>query len=982
MRLSILAVGMVALLSLMLHLTVVTMENRKEYSITGESTTKDINVKIVHRTGRTSSWIKQKSGRAGKIYDVTLANHTGYLVRSWVLQISIMQDCYINQFWNGEVEIHQNVGSSSEVVQRMNLAEVKQELLKVDYILDESDLLIPLKKGDYILYYPSKTVKETPIDVGKTATVGGIFYSIEKLNFTNYKMKYFVKRDWREGIGFYISMILWVIFVLMVIFYRVAILVYKRAEYENQLRQSGIFCLSEIYALVYIIDLIQGAVTPVGISEDLEADRPKELPAREQFLNLMREDAKEEYLELAMEFVDLQTLPLRFGERSSITFEYESKRFGWQRIQFIVMERSAEGGLEKVIFTVQEINQEKREKDEILHQVEAAKMESNAKSTFLANMSHEIRTPINTILGLDTMILRECEQSDVRRYAKDIKIAGNMLLALINTILDYSKLEAGKMEMIEAEYSLTQMIFEVESVVKNRIISKNLAFHVDVSENIPDRLYGDDVRLKQIIINLLTNALKYTEKGSIRLGVFGTILSPQTVHLLISVRDTGMGITKENQKKLFDRFSRFDEQKNRKVEGTGIGMSLVKGLLDMMHSELKLSSMYGKGSDFYFEIEQGICDPITVGKVDWSNPQLPNEEEYEVSFIAPEAKILVVDDNEMNLTVFKNLLKETMVQIQTARSGEEALSYVKDTVYDLIFMDHMMPKMDGIETFKRIRQDTEGANYQTPVIILTANAIQGAREEYMSVGFTDYLSKPIDDKKLEEQMQKYLAANRIQRVERKAMAGNRQDTQGMLPEIEGIDSSYAVEHVGSLDGFLYIMRQFVSVAEYDAKELQGYCDTLREHYDNQEALESYRIKVHAMKTSVALCGGLQVHGVAAQLEYAAKNGAVKQILETTGYFLDFWLQLHARIKDYIKRVEPETEVKEGNIQKNVLHSLLDQLMTSMENYDIKNSDSIMEELDKYKEDCFLQNYLDQLHLVVANLDAEGCKEICSKMKGV
>lgn len=980
MRLSVIALGVIALLSLILHVAGVTMANRKEHIATADSVEKDVEVNIVHRTDGTSSWIKQNSRRHGKIYDAMVVNNTGHEMKSWVMKINILTDCFINQFWNGEVEIHQSV-NSSEKVQRVNLAKIKKSALKVDYILDESDLLIPLQKGDYVLYYPSKSVGETPVDVGKTVTVGGIFYSSDNLSFTDYEIKYFVHTDYREGAGFYISMVLWIVFALTVLFHRVAIFVYKRAEYENQLRQSGISCLSEIYALVYIIDLLQGTVTPVGISEDLEEDRPKDLPADEQFVNLMRTDAKEEYTELATEFVDFHTLPHRLEERSSITFEYESKRFGWQRIQFIVMERNGEGTLAKVIFTVQEINQEKKEKDEILHQVEAAKMESNAKSTFLANMSHEIRTPINTILGLDTMILRECEQSQVRRYAKDIKIAGNMLLALVNTILDYSKLEAGKMEMIEAEYSLTQMIFEVESVVKNRIESKNLAFHVDVSENIPDHLYGDDVRLKQILINLLTNALKYTEKGGIRLGVYGTVLKDQKVHLLISVRDTGLGITKEDQEKLFDRFARFDEQKNRKVEGTGIGMSLVKGLLDMMHSELKLSSMYGKGSDFYFEIEQKICDPAMVGKVDWSNPTLPNEEAYEVSFVAPDAKVLVVDDNEMNLTVFKNLLKETEVQIQTASSGEEALTYAKDTAYDLIFMDHMMPKMDGIEAFKRIRTDQDGANRKTPVIILTANAIQGAREGYMSVGFTDYLSKPIDDQKLEEQLQKYLPKDLIQKAERKATSKNKPDAAASLPEIEGIDSTYAVEHVGSLEGVVYVMKQFVSVAEYDAKELQGYCDALKKQQDDAKALESYRIKVHAMKTSAALCGGLQVHGVAAQLEYAAKNGAVQQILETTGYFLDFWLQMHHRIKEYIKSTQPASEVKDGNIAKDVLNSLLDQLMTSMENYDIKNSDLIMEELDKYEEDRFLQKYLEQLHLVVANLDADGCRAICKEMKG-
>ncbi|MCR5666540.1 MAG: response regulator [Eubacterium sp.] len=951
--------------------------NNEEHVTEGLAENKEVYADVHYRGDSTSSWEKIDLGIWGNIYDMQIYNNSNVLLKDWTLTLEIVDDCYINQFWNGEVEIHQYVGTDKETVQKLCLAKYELDDLELDYILDGSDLLIPLQKGDYVTYYPTQSFKEQPIQPGDSTVVGGIFYFKDEIDLTNYHIDFHYYRDITKGALFYVFVVLTLFWLFVVGMFFVARYVYRKTQKENEIRMSGISCLSELYTVVYIVDLQSDTITPVGMKQEMDADRPKEMTAQEQFQHLFRVDPKEEYLELTQEFADLNTMAARMASKNSIVFEYESKRYGWNRIQFIAMERNDRDMVTKVLFTVQQINDEKEELDKVLGEVEKANSENNAKSAFLANMSHEIRTPINTILGLDTMILRESSEDAVRSYARDIKVAGNMLLALINGILDYSKLEAGKMELVEGEYSLKRMIYEAECVVKTRIRSKNLEFRIDVSEKLPDRLLGDDVRLKQVIINLLTNALKYTESGGIRMSVFGKMIEEDKVHLLFSVKDSGSGITPENQKKLFERFSRFDQQKNRKVEGTGIGMNLVQGLLDLMGSQLKVASVYGKGSDFYFEIEQKVLDPEPVGKVNWEtvNSEMVGEEERSI-FTAPKARVLVVDDNDMNLIVFVNLLKDTQMKIDKATSGAAALKLTQEHEYNLIFMDHMMPEMDGIEAFHRIKKQENGKNKQTPIVILTANAMQGAKEQYLKEGFTNFLAKPIDESKLEDMIIEILPDELVNKNQ--SSVGTKPALA--MPEIEGVDITYALEHSGGADGALRIMERFVQLATSDANELREYYQQLKADPENPDALTHYRIKVHAMKTSAALCGALQVHGAAAQLEYAARDKKVQQILETTEYFLEFWIKVYLEFKAYFES-NSDVDAKEGNIHEEALLSLLKQLITSMNAYDIKGSDAIVKELDSYRNDAALQEVLEELKVAVANLDAEGCEQICKKIIG-
>lgn len=382
---------------------------------------------------------------------------------------------------------------------------------------------------------------------------------------------------------------------------------------------------------------------------------------------------------------------------------------------------------------------------------------NESKARFLANMSHEIRTPINAVLGMDEMILQESREPKIKEYAVDIQNAGKSLLALINDILDFSKIESGKMEIVPVEYSLSSLICDCYNMIAMRAKEKHLKLIVENDRSLPDRLYGDEIRVRQVIVNLLTNAVKYTKEGSIVFSVQGKRMEQNCLLLQISVKDTGIGITEENCEKLFDSFQRVDEKKNRNIEGTGLGLAITKQIVELMEGEITVESEYGKGSVFRIQLPQTIKEDCPVGAFSARMDSADRKTEASTDIlVAPEGKILVVDDVEMNLKVFKGLLKKTQLQIDTALSGRQALELASQKQYHMIFLDHMMPEMDGIETFRALKQMTAGPNTDTPVIMLTANAIVGVREEYLQEGFADYLSKPVQIGHLQEMIRKYL----------------------------------------------------------------------------------------------------------------------------------------------------------------------------------------------------------------------------------
>ena len=388
---------------------------------------------------------------------------------------------------------------------------------------------------------------------------------------------------------------------------------------------------------------------------------------------------------------------------------------------------------------------------------------NQAKSDFLANMSHEIRTPLNAILGMNEMIMREA-QGNLKKYSFNIKNAGEALLAIINDVLDFSKIESGKMDIVSVSYSLSSVLNDIYTMINYRANEKGLDFTLDVDPDIPDALIGDEVRIRQVLVNILTNAVKYTPKGSVRFTIKAEYegMANDALELKFICKDTGLGIKEEDKKRLFTKFQRLDMKKNRNIEGTGLGLAITTSLVQMMKGTITVDSTYGEGSTFTVRLPQRVEHYEPMGDFKKRIEKFMEEQEsYQESFTAPDARILVVDDTEMNLIVVQSLLEKTQIQIDTCFSGMECLDMIKDTHYDIVFLDHMMPEMDGIETLKRAKELKGSKCKKTPFVALTANAVSGVREMFLANGFDDYISKPVDGKTLESVVQKFLPEDKV-----------------------------------------------------------------------------------------------------------------------------------------------------------------------------------------------------------------------------
>ena len=454
---------------------------------------------------------------------------------------------------------------------------------------------------------------------------------------------------------------------------------------------------------------------------------------------------------LAWGIIHLSTRPLKYVEKAIVQLK-ELKLEKDPKLEKYINRESEVGqiatAIDSLYDSIGDMLDAEKEK-----QIAIAASESKAK--FLANMSHEIRTPINTVIGMNEMILRENQDPAIQEYSQNIQNASRMLLGLINDVLDISKIEAGKLKIVESEYQTANMLKDIVLGVETRVKQKNLGLRLDFDEKLPSVLCGDEIRIKQVLNNLLSNAAKYTEQGTITFMVKGIRKEDEFV-LVLGVKDTGRGIREEDMEKLFGSFQRLELDKNRHIEGTGLGLNISKQLVESMHGRIEVVSKYGEGSNFMVRIPQKVVDDTPMGKLEEQKKYVMTKEKEKDYLYAPEAKILAVDDNEMNLKVVKGLLKRSGIQPDFALGGNECLELTKYVKYDVILMDHMMPEPDGVQTLHLIREDADNPNQKTPIIVLTANAIPGAEDFYMQEGFCGYLTKPLAVSALEDMLRKYL----------------------------------------------------------------------------------------------------------------------------------------------------------------------------------------------------------------------------------
>ena len=538
-----------------------------------------------------------------------------------------------------------------------------------------------------------------------------------------------------------------------------------------------------------------------------------------------------------------------------------------------------------------------RSSEQLIEAKAAAEHANTAKSEFLASMSHEIRTPINAVLGMNEMVLRESLQArdkaskenpelrgyltNISNYAGNIDSAGKNLLAIINDILDFSKIESGKMEITEADYKFSSVLNDISNIVSFKAKDKGLFFRIEVDKDLPDGLFGDELRVRQIMTNLLGNAVKYTKEGGVLLSIGkeagAEVKEGEPLNLVIAVKDTGIGIRPEDIEKLFQKFERVDLQQNSTVEGSGLGLAITKNLLELMHGTVKVESVYGEGSTFTVTLPQKVISTEAVGDFKMKFEKSVQEaKQYRESFRAPDAHILIVDDTRMNLMVAVGLLKKTQMEIDTAGSGLEAIQLTKTIHYDLILMDQRMPGMDGTETMKNIKALEESPNSDTPFICLTADAVSGARSHYLAEGFTDYLTKPIDSKALERMLIKYLPKDKILTVPEEGEATPAEVPSSVEEAPKEADEFSALRAIdvdpevglrfcqNDLDLYRSILLDYAQSSDGKIKNISDY-------FANED-WKNYAICVHALKSTSKTIGAAKLSEDALRLETAGNAG--------------------------------------------------------------------------------------------------------------
>jgi len=595
----------VMLVMFIVHVQVMVHFNRQVVTVHGNDSTGTSYMEINDRENSTSSWLKRgfqltedkTVDLIGQTIDETLYNNSGDVIQNWGLQINITGDCFINQAWNGEVEIHQFAGSENEAVQRLNLQDYKLEDIQLQHQFD-GDLLIPLKKGDYIVYFPSEYYTEMPVRSGDSVKIGMIFYYLDKLDFSDYDLTVRYHRIFSHGWSFIAFIIAAVLWVLACVVYVTSAVIYRNARKQMEQRRSGLSYMSELYEAIYIINLPADEITPVSPGEYIEKLREKYSSARELLNIAVRGDSDANDLADTLAFVDTETLPERMRDRESIVWEFVSKLHGWCRFRFFAMDRAEGKPLENVIFAVQDINDERTETQRLAERLEKAEAATTANNAFLSMASDNLQAPVREILEFNGKILRESGEEKTREYAESIRSTADRMLMLLGSLAHRAEVAASKGKAVSDRYSLRQMAEEALRIVRPAAEKKHLCLEADIAENLPDMLIGDAEKLKEITVSLLANTVNRSADGTVRLSVFGKILG-ETVHLLVSVQSIPENETVPAGSLPDPNAVRVENDLDLEVAGV---------LLTSMHSELKSVLSADAWKDVYFEIDQRIAE--------------------------------------------------------------------------------------------------------------------------------------------------------------------------------------------------------------------------------------------------------------------------------------------------------------------------------------------------------------------------------------
>lgn len=598
------------------------------------------------------------------------------------------------------------------------------------------------------------------------------------------------------------------------------------------------------------------------------------------------------------------------------------------------------------------------------YQLEKAKIEveyaAKLKSDFLANMSHEIRTPMNGVIGLTELALKDEIPEQTREYLDQIRTSGRGLLTIINDILDFSKIEAGKMNIVEEEYNPKDIFADVENMMAVRIGEKGLEFNVNYDEDIPKILIGDSIRIKQVLLNLVNNAVKFTDKGSVSISAKLLRTEDKTADIKISVADTGIGITEENLRKLFFSFEQVDSKRNRQAEGTGLGLAISKQLCELMGGEIGVESTYGEGSVFWFTLPQKVSDTALKGSAKDSGEFVP--------FLAPNARILIVDDNDINLLVAAGLLEPLKVHIDTASSGKQTLEMIENCRYDLIFMDHMMPEMDGVETTRIIRS-THPDYKDVPIIAFTANVIEDSREMFLKEGMNDCVLKPANFKTLAGMLCKWLP-------EEKKTADSSGETAGTGGDgtihIDGLDTGYALGLLGSESLYMTVLKDYLRVIDSKADSIEAF-------YDSGD-WKNYTIAVHALKSASRQIGALELSDLAAQMERAGNEGDTDTIHDSNVTLVTMYRNLKNVLGPLFEK--DEASDKKAPVDADLVKEYLDALSEAIEDLDMDAMAEQMEKITGFAFEDEATDTVDALQTAVDNIDVDTAAELVEKLRSM